>query len=136
MKRRFLVATTALVCLTTACASGGTADPTGALTTRESNVITAGEISKAQGLVTAWDAVQRLRPRFLRNPGTTSMRGSGDNRAIVRIDDVDSGPPEVLRTVDLQYVLEIRYYSAVDATSRFGGIHGRGIIHVITRTRA
>lgn len=118
-----------------ACASSAPPDPTGALTTRESNVITYGEMTQAQGLITAWDAVQRLRPRFLRNAGTTSMRGSGDNRAIVRVDEVDSGPPEFLRTIDIQYVKEIRYYSAVDATNRFGGIHGRGIIHVITKTR-
>jgi hypothetical protein len=121
--------------LTTACASGGTPDPTGALTTRESNVITYGEITQAQGLMTAWDAVQRLRPRFLRNAGRSSLGGSGDNRAIVRIDESDSGAPEVLRTIEIQFVMEIRYYSAVDATSRFGGRHGRGVIHVITKTR-
>ena len=63
------------------------------------------------------------------------MIGSGDNRAIVRIDDVDSGLPEVLRGIEIDRVLEIHYYSAVDATNRFGGLHGRGIIHVITRTR-
>jgi hypothetical protein len=119
--------------LTTACVSGGTPDPTGALTSRESNVITYGEITRAQGLITAWDAVQRLRPRFLRNAGRSSISGSGDNRAIVRIDEVDSGAPEVLRTLDIAGVKEIRYYSSVDATARFGGTHGRGVIHVITR---
>ncbi len=134
MQRRFVVKA-AIVFLTAACASGGNADPTGALTTRESNVITVGEISQVQGLITAWDAVQRLRPRFLRNPGRASFGGSGDNRAIVRIDETDAGPPEALRSVDIQMVLEIRYYSAVDATNRFGGRSGRGVIHVITKSR-
>lgn len=134
MTRRILFAP-ALAMWVMACASGGRTDPTGALTRRESDVITRGEISATQGLITAWDAVQRLRPRFLRNPGRSSITGNGDNRAIVRIDDIDSGLPEVLRTIEIEYVLEIRYYSAVDATNRFGGIYGRGIIHVITKTR-
>lgn len=118
-----------------ACATGGNASTTGALTARESDIITKSEMAGTPGLITAWDAVQRLRPRFLRNAGRTSMTGSGDNRAIVRIDDVDTGLPEVLRTVDISQVVEIRYYSAVDATARFGGIYGRGMIHVITRQR-
>ena len=132
MQRQFWAAVT-LVVLATGCASGRPSDTTGALTSRESNVITYGEMSRVQGLVTAWDAVQRLRPRFLRNAGRTSILGNGDNRALVRIDDVDTGLPEVLRTIEIQTVKEIRYYSAVDATSRFGGMYGRGIIHVITK---
>jgi hypothetical protein len=118
-----------------ACASGGTPDPTGALVSREADVISRGEISNAKGLNTAWDAVQRLRPRFLRNPGRNSFGGSGDNRALVRVDETEAGPPEALQSIDIQFVLEIRYYSAVDATSRFGGTTGRGKIHVITKSR-
>ena len=132
VRRRFL-SVAAIVFLTTACASGSTADTTGALTTRESNVITYGEMSQVPGITTAWDAVQRLRPRFLRNSGPSTFGGGPDNRAIVRIDEVDSGAPEVLRTLAIQSVKEIRYYSAVDATSRFGGMHGRAVIHVITK---
>ena len=70
-------------------------------------MITYGEMSRVQGLITAWDAVQRLRPRFLRNAGRTSLSGNGDNRALVRIDDVDTGLPEVLRTIEIQTVKEI-----------------------------
>ena len=119
----------------TACASGANANPSAGLTSRQTDINTRGEITGTQGLVTAWDAVQRLRPRFLRNPGRTSVTGSADNRAIVRIDDVDTGLPEVLRDIEISQVVEIRYYSAVDATARFGGMYGRAIIHVITRAR-
>jgi hypothetical protein len=83
----------------------------------------------------AWDAVQRLRPRFLRNSGPASFAGGLDNRPIVRVDETVAGVPEALRNVDIQYVLEIRYYSAADATARFGGTYGRGVIHVVTRAR-
>ncbi|MBV6520165.1 MAG: hypothetical protein MNPFHGCM_00270 [Gemmatimonadaceae bacterium] len=134
MYRQALLAT--LIAMSTAaCASGGNASATGALTSRQSDIITRSEIAETQGLLTAWDAVQRLRPRFLRNAGRTSVRGSGDNRAIVRVDDNVAGLPEVLRSIDISEVMEIRYYSAVDATARFGGMYGRGIIHVITRQR-
>jgi hypothetical protein len=122
-------------CLAAGCASGRPPDTTGALTSRSADVITAGELSQGHGLQNAWDAVVRLRPRFLRNGGTTSFSGGLDNRAIVRVDQVTTGPPEKLREVDIQYVQEIRYYNAADATARFGGTYGRAVIHVITKAR-
>lgn len=132
--RRSLLLGSCLVLLS-ACASGKTPDTTGALMSRNADVITASEIASTAGLLNAWDAVQRLRPRFLRNSGPTSLSGGLDNRAIVRIDETVAGAPETLRTIDIDYVLEIRYYTATDATARFGGTYGRAVIHVVTRSR-
>ncbi|MFN8581129.1 MAG: hypothetical protein U0163_09160 [Gemmatimonadaceae bacterium] len=130
--RRLFTAIVAIVGV--ACGGGQVASTSGGLTTRNADVITAGELSRTEGLMNAWDAVLRLRPRFLRNSGPTSLTGGLDNRAIVRIDETVAGPPEALRTVDVQYVLEIRYYNATDATARFGGTYGRAVIHVVTRS--
>ncbi|MFN8570562.1 MAG: hypothetical protein U0132_00820 [Gemmatimonadaceae bacterium] len=132
MRRALLVL---MVYGSAACGGGRTASSTGALMSREADVITASEIERTQGLLNAWDAVERLRPRFFRNAGPKSFYGGLDNRPIVRIDETVAGVAEALRTVDIQYVLEIRYYSAADATARFGGTYGRAVIHVVTRTR-
>lgn len=101
---------------------------------RQSDIITRAEIDSTPGLNSALDAVQRLRPRFTRNSGTRSLRAA-DSGPLVRIDNEMVGGIEALRTVSINEIGEIRYYSAVDATARFGGIAARPVIHVIRRTR-
>ncbi len=103
-------------------------------TSRQADIITRAEIDSAVGLTSALDAVQRLRPRFMRNSGTRSLRAV-DSGPLVRIDNEMVGGVEALRSVSISEVGEIRYYSAVDATARFGGIAARPLIHVIRRTR-
>lgn len=132
MRRWCLMLSTGMVL---ACAGNARPSSDNPLVSRSADVITAGELTQTQGLQTAWDAVQRLRPRFLRNGGPTSFRGGLDNRAIVRVDDTVTGAAEALRSVDIQHVKEIRYYSAADATARFGGTYGRPVIHVVTKAR-
>ncbi|MGQ0646211.1 MAG: hypothetical protein ACT4P7_01500 [Gemmatimonadaceae bacterium] len=95
-------------------------------------MITREDLEKAQGLTTAMDAVQRLRPRFLRDGGTRSIR-SIDSGPVVRVDNEMTGGVEALRTVPISEINEIRYYSAVDATARFGGATGRPVIHITRR---
>ena len=120
-----------------ACASGGAAGGTPATataSTRQADVITQAEIDSTLGLTSALDAVQRLRPRFLRNSGARSVRAT-ESGPLVRVDNEMVGGVEALRSIGLSEVGEIRYYSAVDATARFGGITNRPLIHVIRRTR-
>ncbi|MBK8250279.1 MAG: hypothetical protein IPK85_23230 [Gemmatimonadetes bacterium] len=131
------VALLALSCLAVACASGssGTGAGAAAATTRQGDLITQAEIDSTLGLTSALDAVQRLRPRFLRNSGARSVRAT-ESGPIVRVDNEMVGGVEALRSIGLNEIGEIRYYSAVDATARFGGITNRPLIHVIRRTRA
>lgn len=120
-----------------ACASGGSGGATAGTataSTRQSDVITQVEIDSTLGLTSALDAVQRLRPRFLRNSGARSVRAT-ESGPVVRVDNEMVGGVEALRTIGLSEIGEIRYYSAVDATARFGGITNRPLIHVIRRTR-
>lgn len=124
-----------LLGLVLACASGGgTGSAAATASTRQSDLITQAEIDSTLGLTSALDAVQRLRPRFLRNSGARSVRAT-ESGPIVRVDNEMVGGVEALRTIGLNEIGEIRYYSAVDATARFGGITNRPLIHVIRRTR-
>jgi hypothetical protein len=49
---------------------------------------------------------------------------------MVRLNDQDMGDVAGLRQIMLSSVKEIRYYSATEATAKFGGMRGRPVIHV------
>lgn len=121
-----------------ACAGGSTggaaASAAAAAPSRQTDLITREELDAASGLTSAMDAVQRLRPRFLRNTGTRSVRAT-ESGPLVRVDNEMVGGVEALRAISLSEIGEIRYYSAVDATARFGGIAARPVIHVVRRSR-
>ena len=123
-----------LLAVATACGgtAGGGASSGEVAPTRQSDVLTHQEIEGTQGLTTAMDAVQRLRPRFFRNSGPRSLRAA-ESGPSVRIDNEMVGGVEALRTIAISEIQEIRFYSAVDATARFGGINGRPVIHIVRR---
>lgn len=100
--------------------------------TRQSDVLSRQEIEGAQGLTSAMDAIQRLRPRFFRNSGPRSLRAT-ESGPSVRIDNEMVGGVEALRSIAISEIQEVRFYSAVDATARFGGINGRPVIHIVRR---
>lgn len=52
---------------------------------------------------------------------------------MVRLNDQDMGDFGALRQIQTSSIREIRYYSATEATAKFGGIHGRPVIHVTMR---
>jgi hypothetical protein len=91
---------------------------------RSRDVITADEIAERGDLQTAWDAVKRLRPAFLRVRGSRSGTSGMD---VLRI-YIDT-----LKSISADAVLEIRRLSASDATFRYGRDHPQGAIVVTTR---
>ena len=131
---------TALLTVTAACSGGsggvpaGSAVPMPAQQTprRDANVITRAEIDQADWATNAFDLVQRLRPNFMRASGTTGISGAA-RTAMVRLNDQDMGDFGALRQITLSSVQEIKYYSATDATAKFGGLRGRPVIHVTTK---
>ena len=110
-----------------ACSSGGVRTPRGS-----SNVITRAELNTLD-LSTAYDAVQRLRPHFLRGRGSTSIRDPNPVLPVVYIAGVKQGGPEALQRVRVSEVEEIRYIGASDATTRYGTGHTGGAIEVVLR---
>jgi hypothetical protein len=110
--------------------SGATARPPS--TSR--SVITRAEID-ASNVSTAFDAVERLRPNFLRSHGPTSVRQASGPLARVYVDGSSMGGIDQLRGIAAGVVESIEYLPARDATTRFGTGHEGGAIMVLTRRR-
>ncbi|MEZ4414426.1 MAG: hypothetical protein R3E10_01605 [Gemmatimonadota bacterium] len=109
------------------CASGG-----GGGSSRSPNVIRSGDLSEIPN-GSAYDAIQRLRPRWLRTRGMSSVQSGSPDYAQVFIDNAPSGSLEALRRVVVQDVDSIVYMSASDATTRYGTGYTGGLIQVFTK---
>ena len=116
------------------CASGAPRASTGS----NSNVITAEEIAAGSGS-TAYEVIQRLRPRYLRTRGAVQGSPSGSTNniepvdVVVYVNDNRVGNSEQLRQISVSQIREIRYYSASEATTKWGTGHIAGAIQVVSR---
>jgi len=128
LPRRLMVASFALAIGLTGCASGGGGgggDGTGVSGTGGPNRI------NAQGLETvvqldAYQAIQRLRPRWLQSRGTIF--------ANVFIDGSErQGGLEALKGLPVADIGEMRFLSASDATTRYGTGHEGGVILISSK---
>ncbi len=113
-----------------ACASSGSAP--GSSNTpavrRSRDVITQEEIKEVTGVMTAYDLVQRLRPRFLSDRGPASM--TQPSGVVVMVNGIPRGGPEVLRDINVAQVLEIRHLNGSDASIKYGTGMTGGVIEV------
>ena len=106
------------------------ATPRKAISTRTADVLGAAEIGSAPlGVENAYDAVMRFRPNLLRpRPVADGTR----QPPTVFLDNARQGGPEVLRSIPVGAIYEIRYYTAM-AAWRFGPNFPGGVISVETR---
>jgi hypothetical protein len=82
--------------------------------------------------LTLYNAIQRLRPLWLRARGAASTRGPAP--VIVYLNNVRAGGISFLHDIAVESVAEVSFISATDATTRWGvGVSG-GVILVISRT--
>ena len=95
--------------------------------------ITREELDEIPAL-TAREAIQRLRPSWLR-PRISTVRGSSGTRhtATVFLDGTPRGGLSTLDGMDIRDIEEMRFISASDATTRYGTGYPGGIIDVSTR---
>lgn len=105
--------------------------PEAAEAQRKPDLITLEEIAERTDINTAFDAVRRLRPAFLRGRPSGSMRLDPDP-IWVYVDGMKAGGPEALENIQIAQVFEIRKLSATDATTRFGTNHTNGAILIKT----
>ncbi len=118
----------ALLCLL-GCASGqGSENPDAR---RDSELISLEELQN-QPAGSAFDAVERLRPNWLRNRGPFSTTRP-QSYPEVFVDDRHFGTLESLRQIDLDAVSEIRFLNGRDATTRFGTGYPGGLIMVFLK---
>lgn len=110
-----------------ACASGGTGTA-GA----NRNVLTQEELA-ASVFDTAYEAVERSRPEWLRSRGATSLMHGTAEYVVVYMDHARLGEMATLRNVRVTDIREIRYLSGPEATTRYGTGHSGGVIHVLLK---
>ena len=91
-----------------------------------SNVLTKQEISTV-AVQNLYEAVQRLRPGFLRARTTSAGPGMLPD---VFFDGIRKGSPEYLRSIPASEVAEIRYLTVQDATTRYGLNVSAGVLDV------
>ena len=96
------------------------------------NVLTAEEISRIT-VGNVYEAIEQLRPEYLRSRGAISFRSASAPRAAVYLDAVYFGTLASLRNIRATQVMLIEYLSASEATTRFGTNHAGGAILVTSR---
>jgi hypothetical protein len=138
MRARVLMAAV-LIAVSSGCSSSGSSSSATAAPrapSRQQDVITAAEIAeRAADASNALQVVQKLRPQMLTTRGRFSPADSSDAGARPRVvvDGVAIGQVENLVNVNAISVMEIRYISATDATTRFGTGYVGGAILVTTK---
>lgn len=128
MRSATVVTLMATLALGAACATGGerASGPSG-------NVLEAEEIQAAGGhIVTALDAVENLRPQFLRTRASATVAGRRVDPIQVYVNTTRWGGPEALARIRANEVVRIRFIRPSDAQQRFGFDHGSGAIEVTT----
>jgi ABC-type glycerol-3-phosphate transport system substrate-binding protein len=119
-----------IVAATFACASGGAG--AGTTVRRDSTIITADEIT-ASHETNAYDAINQLRPLFLKSRGRTTLNGGTSPYAAVFVDGQNYGDLNSLRGIPSQQIKQIRYYNGPEAVTKFGMQYGAGVIAIETR---
>ncbi len=130
--RRLSMLGLALV-LVSGCVSGGGGTGATRPASGGRNLILRSELQGAN-FTNVYDAVRRLRPRWLRSRGTTSTRDTAPVMAVF-IDNVRSGGVERLESLPIDRVEQVRYLSPTDATTRWGTNMTLDAIEVIMRRR-
>jgi Arc/MetJ family transcription regulator len=120
--------------LVAALAAGSGCAASGAAGSGSGNrdLITAEQLRELDDL-SAYRAVQRLRPQWLRARGRSSIENQDAEGVRVYVDDVRQGGVESMRNLQVIDIEEIRFLDSREATTRFGIDHGNGAIVITTR---
>ena len=120
MSRRLFALVIALV---VAMAGAACASSSGIQRT-DSNVLTQQELQDS-GVSNLYDAVFRLRPRWLQIRGARSINSSV--QIVVFMDRAYMGEPEVLRSYDVKSALRLRYLDGATASATLRGFDSRHV---------
>ena len=118
-----------LTLVLTGCASGGS--PGGQR--RNPDVLTNEDLRQTDlQSSTAFQAIQRMRPQWLRARGVRSLSG-GSIFPKVLVDETQYREIDDLRRMSVAAIAEIRFIGPADATTRFGTGYTAGVILVSLR---
>ena len=113
-------------------AAGACSPKSAHVTPQDRNVITADEIAKSNA-TNAYEAVERLRPSFLRTRGSQSLQNQEPPTPMIYVDGMRYGPLATLASVPSLGIVSIQYLSAIDATQRYGIGNEGGAILIVTK---
>jgi hypothetical protein len=99
---------------------------------RSMSVLTADEIAELP-VRTAFEAVQRMRPQWLRRRSSPTANNPAPNLAVVYVDGVRWGDVNDLNSMRVENIESMRFLGSTDATNRFGTGHTGGAIMVTTK---
>ena len=122
--RVLAVAAVALLLSATAAAAQQVSEKTN----RDRKVLTAAEIEQAQ-VRSAYEAIEKLRPEYLRRVGRTQTVGPVPTAAVF-VDGTDMGSLEELRRIQAGQVDEIHYLTGPDSEMKYGPRFSAGVIEV------
>ncbi len=125
MPSRLLMASL-LVLLAAGCATSGagSGEPR-----RDRNLLTSEDMAPMESF-TAWEAVQRLRPMWMRPGGIRNSANPAGHYPHVFVDGSPFGPMDSLRSFRVVNIEEMRYINPTDSTIRYGGQYQGGVILV------
>ncbi len=85
---------------------------------------------------TLWDAIQQLRPEYLRTRGVSSIRNPGADIPRVFVDNLEMGDVQFLKSMHTGDVAEVQRLSAEQATTRWGTGYVGGALLIFTHSGA
>ncbi|MFQ5637560.1 MAG: hypothetical protein ACE5IR_06145 [bacterium] len=80
---------------------------------------------------TAYEIIQRLRPIWLQGRGRKALLSEQASYPVVYVNGRKHGTLGSLSNFSAHEITEIRFYSAADATTKFGTNHPSGVIDII-----
>lgn len=110
----------------------GCATRSGTRPSVDRDVLASEEIERTAA-VTAYDAVRQLRPEWLRRRGRSSIQNATAEVLVVYLDGARLGNVQILNSITVGSILEIRHLDGRDATTRFGTGHAGGALLIRTR---
>lgn len=127
VRREFILALSLGAFALAGCASAGAGG-----SRPSTNRITREELQRLEPL-SAYEAIERLRPRWLQSRGMSSLRG-GPTLPRVHLDQSPLESLDALRSLSVSEVEYMEFRSAADATTRYGTGYPGGVIEIRTRS--
>jgi hypothetical protein len=112
-----------------ACAPRSSAGPS-PLARRNEDIVYSDEIAAA-GVTDAYEAILALRPRYIAARDMPNARGGSGVRIVV--DGLTQPRVDDLRSVRAAEIVYIRYLSAIEASTYWGGNINTPVVYVLTR---
>lgn len=100
---------------------------------RRSDVITAAELAESN-TSNLYEAVERLRPQWLRPRGVTNFSGGGTALYVYQ-GNTQLGGVEALRSMNIDFAEEIRFLDSTQASNTLPGLSSRAVAGAIVVVR-